>query len=322
MNYRKSCAILGALSLSASGAIAHEDISASSTTPDTSIVSPAAPTTEELAADSLDKFIVHHATEHFFDTGKERNLARWRGGMQSICPLTSGLSSEQSAFVSARLRALAAYVGAPVQPESNCKTNVAILFTDNPQQSMDSVKKWTSVYFRNRYAGGMKKLIEYKPGHAIQGWYLETSGGSTVLNSDISLVNLNVLPLWPEITLNYHATDSLGTRLGGGSGSGVGIGVVILVVDTTKTSGYSIGSMADYLSMLALSVVQSPDHCDPLPSILDLMSSICSARETPTAMTAGDLAFLKALYYLNTGLGPSHSRDDIHDNMARQFKLR
>jgi hypothetical protein len=67
-------------------------------------------------------------------------------------------------------------------------------------------------------------------------------------------------------------------------------------------------------------VVQSPDHCDPLPSILDLMSSSCGTREKPTDVTAGDLAFLKALYYHNTGLGPTLSMDDIEINMMRQLK--
>jgi hypothetical protein len=74
--------------------------------------------------------------------------------------------------------------------------------------------------------------------------------------------------------------------------------------------------------MLTLSVVQSPDHCDALPSILDLMSSSCSTRERPTAITASDLAFLKALYYLNTRLGPSLSRAAIQANMMQQFGLR
>jgi hypothetical protein len=138
----------------------------------------------------------------------------------------------------------------------------------------------------------------------------------------VGLVRLNVLPVWPQITQNYLASDTLGTRLGGGSGSGSGIGVVILVVDTSRVAGYSIGAISDYLAMLTLSVVQSPDHCDSLPSILDLMSSACAEREMPSAITAGDLAFLKALYYKNTGLGPSLSRNQIEDNMIRQFNPR
>jgi len=108
----------------------------------------------------------------------------------------------------------------------------------------------------------------------------------------------------------------------GSGGSGSGIGVVILIVDTTKVGGYSIGTIADYLAMLALSVTQSPDHCDPLPSILDLMSSSCDSREKPTAITAGDLAFLKALYYRSTGLGASPSRAATAANMVQQLARR
>jgi hypothetical protein len=52
------------------------------------------------------------------------------------------------------------------------------------------------------------------------------------------------------------------------------------------------------------------------------MSPSCGAREKPTAVTAGDLAFLKALYYRNTGLGRSLTRYEIQDNMLRQFNRR
>jgi hypothetical protein len=290
--------------------------------PDVAVTAPTPPTDQELAGHGLYEFIVHHATVHFVNTGTTGNLARWRGGMQSICPLTEGLTPAYNAFVTARLRALAAYVGAPVQSEPQCKDNVQIIFTNTPQERMDAVIKWATVYFRNRYSGGMRDLIKYRSDHAIQGWYITTSGGARVLNTDVEFVGLSVLPVWPQITQNYIGNGTLGTHLGGGSGSGIGIGIVILVVDTTKAVGYSIGTIADYLAMLTLSVAQSPDHCDPLPSILDLMSSSCGAHEMPKAITAGDLAFLKALYYKNTGLGPSLSRDEIQDNMMRQFKLR
>jgi hypothetical protein len=108
--------------------------------------------------------------------------------------------------------------------------------------------------------------------------------------------------------------------LGAVSGSGSGIGIVIVVVDTTKVVGDTIGTISDYVAMLTLSLAQSPDHCDPLPSILDIMSSGCGARDVPIGVTAGDLAFLKALYYRNTGLGPSMSKDEIQANMMLQFK--
>jgi hypothetical protein len=292
--------------------------SASPKIPDVSVTAPAPPTDQQLAGDSLSQFITHHATVHYPNTVTAGNLARWRGGRQSICPLTVGLERGYNAFVTARLRALAAYVGAPVQSDPHCKNNVQIVFTTNPQKRMDDVVEWATVYFNIRYSGGMKDLIAFRSDHAIQGWYMTTSGGAIVLNTDVALVRLSVLPVWPQITQQYVGPE---TPFGGG-GSGSGIGSVILIVDTTKVVGYTIGTIADYLAMLTLSVAQSPDHCEPLPSILDLMSSSCVTRELPTAITAGDIAFLKALYYRNTGLGPSLSKAAIQDNMMRQFKLR
>jgi len=290
---------------------------------DVTVKAPTPPTDQELAGNGLDEFIVHHATTHFVDTTTTGNLARWRGGRQSICPLTEGLSPGYDAFVTARLRALAAYVGAPVEPDLQCKANVQIVFTSHPQEKMDSITKWaTGPAFQNRYAGGGKDLIAFKSDHAIQGWYMTTGGGSAVLNTDIGMVGFSIQPVWPQIAQKYIGSTATGTRVSGGSGTASGIGIVILVVDTTKVVGYTIGTIADYLAVLTLSVAQSPDHCDLLPSILDIMSSSCGTREMPTGITAGDLAFLKALYYKNTGIGPSLSRAAIEANMMDQFKLR
>jgi hypothetical protein len=284
--------------------------------PDVTVTAPRPPTDEELAGESLHQFIRHHATAGNLGLTDDlrRNVPHWIGGRRSICPLTVGLSPGYNAFVTARLRALAAYVGAPVQPGPQCEYNVAILFTNNPQEKMDEVFKWATVYFRNRYSGGMRDLIKFTSNHAIQGWYLMGGG----LNNDLALAHLDVLPIWPQVTQTHVGSDTTGSHLGGG---GVrGIGVVILIIDTTKVVGYTIGTIADYLAMLTLSVAQLPDHCDPLPSILDLMSSSCGARGIPTAITAGDLAFLKALYYRNTWRGPSIPT--IEGDMMRQFKAR
>jgi hypothetical protein len=276
--------------------------------PDVTVTAPRPPTDDELAGDSLYQFIVHHGTVHYLNTGTGGNIGHWRGGRQSICPLTSGLDAGYNDFVTARLRALATYVGAPVQSDPHCKDNVRIIFTARPEEGMKDVVEWASVYFNIRYSG-MKQLLGFRRDHAIQGWYMTTVWGASVLNTDVALLKLNLLPIWPQIA----------PRRGDDTN---GIGVVILFVDTTAVAGDAIGTIADYLAMLTLSVVQSPDYCDPLPSILDLMSSSCGTREKPTAMTAGDLAFLKALYYHNTGLGSSLSRFQIQDNMMRQFGRR
>ena len=129
------------------------------------------------------------------------NLARWRGGLRSICPQTVGLTPGFAAFVTARVHALATYVGAPVQSDPNCDSNVEILFANDPPQNIDKVTKWaTGPNFHNKYSGGMRDLIEFTSDHAIQGWYLMGGGA---LNTEVASLDLDVWPLWPQITQNY-----------------------------------------------------------------------------------------------------------------------
>ncbi|MGO9424377.1 MAG: STN domain-containing protein [Steroidobacteraceae bacterium] len=281
--------------------------------PDATVIAPRPPTDQELAGDSIYQFIVHHATTPYpSNTAAVGSLTRWRGGRpETICPLTLGLSPAYNAFVSARLRAVAEKVGAPVQPDVNCEGNVRILFTSEPEKLMSAVYKWASSRLGVKYPNQPKKLLLKSSSHAIQGWYITAGRGGNILNTDAQQLGpLNLLPLWPL---------AIQTGLRGAGCCYGGIVSVIIVVNTPKVVGYTIGSIADYVSMAALTLVQSPDHCDPLPSILDLMAPSCSEREKPSGITAGDVAFLKALYFRNTGLGPSLSRSDIQGNMLRQF---
>jgi hypothetical protein len=186
-----------ALSHSGLPSILHDgNAGTSAAIPAVAVTTPGPPTEEQLAADSLYQFVLHHATTRYVSTATTRNLARWRGGKQSICPMTVGLASKDNAFVTARVRALAAFVGAPVQSDRECAVNVQILFTSNPKEGMDAVMKWATApaTFGIRYSGGKGDLLAYRGGHAIQGWYITTRGGARVLNTDVALVGLMYCP--------------------------------------------------------------------------------------------------------------------------------
>src|ERR1700690_1629599 len=45
---------------------------------DVTVKAPTPPTDQELAGNSLDEFILHHATTHYVNTSTTGNLARWR----------------------------------------------------------------------------------------------------------------------------------------------------------------------------------------------------------------------------------------------------
>jgi len=69
-------------------------------------------------------------------------LSRWAA---PLCPQTGGLTAPFDAYVSARVKAVAASVGAPVDRHPNrnfpCKPNLLIVFTTTPQTLMDNVRK-------------------------------------------------------------------------------------------------------------------------------------------------------------------------------------
>jgi hypothetical protein len=284
--------------------------------PDVGVIAPPPPTTQELAPEGLYQFIVHHGSTHYgAATGAVGgSLLRWRGGRaETICPGTTGLDEGYDAFVSARLRAVAAFVGAPVQPDDQkCTPNVQIIFTQDPRSVMAAVQQWGARALRVKFDHQMQKALDISDEHTIQGWYVTAGGGANVLNRDPGLVGgIDLQALWPRVipTSNQANGDTNRSILG-----------VVLVINTKKVAGVAIGSIADYAALVSLTIVQNPDQCDPLPSILDLMSPACTSRDKPASITAGDVAFLKALYYKNTGLGGTLSRDSIQVNMMQQLR--
>lgn len=284
--------------------------------PDVAAIAPAAPTAAELAGDGLSQFIVHHASTHYSASvgAATGGLLRWRGGRsETVCPETSGLGQDYDDFVSARLRAVAAFVGAPVHPDTQCVPNVHILFTTQPRSAMQWVLDRGAHTLGVKFPHQMEKELDVSGQHAIQGWYITAGGGAAVLNADPQFIGgIELQGLWPRVIPSSAYVN----------GGGRSILTVFLAVDTNKVAGYTIGAIADYLAVAALTVVQSPDHCDPLPSVLDLMAPSCASRGAPTSVTAGDIAFLKALYFRNTGLGRTLSRDEIEINMLQQFRDR
>ncbi len=282
--------------------------------PDVTAITPRAPTAAELAGGSLCEFVVHHGTTNYpASVGAiGRGLLRWRGGRpQSRCPLTLGLDPGYNDFVTARVRAIGTYVRAPMNPDLHCRPNFEVLFTTDPEKSMAAVLKWAGSSLGTGYPHQTQKLLEHSANHPIQGWYITVGGGGMVLNQDAGFIGgQDLQALWPLVIPTSMR----------GNDAGRGIIEVILVIDTAKVAGATIGSIADYAAMVGLSVIQSPDHCDLLPSILDLMAPTCQSREKPAGISAGDLAFLNALYFHDTGLGRTLSRDEIERNMLDQFK--
>jgi hypothetical protein len=277
--------------------------------PDVTVIAPRPPTPQELAGEAVHDFVHVHA-KPAVGTGQ---LPRWRIG---ICPLTRGLSPAFNDFVSARILAVAASVGAPNQDVRKCsRRNVYILFTTEPKKLLEELEKEDSKLLGFHYPHQTQDVETIT--HPIQGWYVTSSRGarggevldeaSPLLPLEVGIMNQGKLP--PGLP---------GSRLSSSVSSGI-VNVTI-VTDINKVVGHEIGPISDFVAMLALTQAFASEQCGTLPSIMDLMAPNCGQREKPTGITAGDLAFLRALYQTDPEAVLSLERSTILDNMMRQFK--
>ena len=238
-----------------------------------------------------------------------------------VCPITEGLPPAFNAFVTARVLKVAHDVGAKTDVSGKCKANVEILFTDQPQAVVKALAERT-----NGAILGMHFLHE-RPHlmlvtHPIQGWYV--TGTRYDENSIEPVLSVgtdgSTKPMDDKaigIDSAYHNAPervALGSKIPMRRISAI-VNALILV-DTSKLAGHEIGPVSDYIAMLALSQPSSLDACNALPSILDLMSDDCDARQKQQALTDSDWAYLKALYAADLGATTvSVQKDNIAGGM-------
>lgn len=235
-------------------------------------------------------------------------ITRWGEG---ICPQTVGLRPSAVRFINDRLRAVAKDVGAPVNGHANCVVNIEIVFTTTPQAMIDHVREKRPDLLG--YADNEEKIAALaKVVRPIQAWYSTQTRdlhGKPVLD----VAHRRGVPLeipCPPSTCYFPDAvqfESTGSRLGDGLRSE--FHHVIVVADPTKLTDYSVGQLADYIALMALSQVATPDACQPIASITNLLAPGCA--QTPDAISATDLAYLRGLYRMHAGMDWRIQRHEI-----------
>ena len=259
-------------------------------------------------------------------------LARWKIG---VCPLTYGLFPSGNALVSARIKEVAAAVGAPVDTTTPCKTNLRVVFTRHPQEFMDVVKKKAQWLLGSHYRRQTNELATVKD--PIQAWYATATADRTgaLTMDDIGDIGGGCTFSMPSQFSG--GTDPAGRAIVGGppveitasscasvNGSRISEGfhsefrVVTVVVDNNKVRKTDVRAAADYVAMVALSQTKSFSTCLALPSILNLMNADCEPEKTAKALTPNDMAYLSGLYQMNIGLNASLAKN----NLAAWMKIK
>jgi hypothetical protein len=237
-------------------------------------------------------------------------IARWKFG---ICTQTYGLSKpEYDKFVTDRIEAIAVEAGVELLP-APCRLNVEIVFTDKPQDFLDKVHQIGARLLGPRPS---QADIVAKMRYPIQAWYAtgnrDLAGNLLLDDEDDSDAGFNdsksgVLPHVP-----FRSVEGFRWR----TGLNAELAHIYVVADTTRTQGYELGAVADYIAMLALSQTQSFDACKPMPSISNLISPACDAELKPKAITDTDMAFLRGVYTMDPGANLQQQQNHIANQIA------
>jgi len=91
---------------------------------------------------------------------------------------------------------------------------------------------------------------------------------------------------------------------------------VLVVADKKAVEAKDIGLLSDYLVMLTLAQPRRLDGCNSMPSVIDTLSPASCPHDAPDGMTAGDAAYLTALYKADLELRKNFEESDISDRMA------
>ena len=231
-------------------------------------------------------------------TLSDGKIAQWKSG---ICARTYGLSQDQyNQFVTDRVENTAAEVGINLQP-SPCRLNVEIIFTDKPQ---DFLSRVNGLGARLLGATLSQSDAAQNMRYPVQAWYntaTRDNNGSLIQDNQDSPVPTTTAN---SVLQNFNSANfasSTGSRITNGQSSE--LSHIYVVADTNKTQEFSLGAIADYITVLIFSQSQDFDNCKAIPSIANLVSPLCNADLKPKGMTDADLAYLKAIYRTNSDTG-------------------
>ena len=253
-------------------------------------------------------------------TRLSEKIPRWKSG---ICPVVEGLPAGYAAFIATRLKAIAQKAGAPVNADPKCRPNIQILFTAKPQEVGDALRQGKSYYlgwFDNLGQRDQLAMVT----HDIQAWYLTATvdyhGAWHVDLPRFNFFNNNAFGFTGGNAEDYVGFGKIGGRINNGIASY--LHNVVIVADSSKLKEYEIGSLADYIAMLALSRPKSFDACWEVPSITNLLAKDCEKLRKTATLSDNDAAFLHGLYKMSTGASEFQQRAEIRYFVERNKEPR
>jgi hypothetical protein len=258
-------------------------------------------------------------------TGK---IARWESG---VCPLAIGQKPGVATMMTARIKEIATIVGAPVNANPSCTPNIEVIFTTTPQALLDDVRKNDPDYLGYADNSSRQQALATVT-RPVQAWYetetIDLDGMARIdsarrLGAGITMPNFTAFSMPSSMGVNRQPLDLPYATYARVTGNHINDGTrsafhhVIIAVDSSKLAGQKLGPLADYITMLALTQLNSLDTCQQLPSIVNLLAPGCEQKSDE--ITQIDLAYLRGLYKMGNDQSLLFQRNDITDQMKQSL---
>jgi hypothetical protein len=246
-------------------------------------------------------------------------ISRWH---DPVCVQVEGLAqAAQADAIKARIESVSRAVGLPAA-RADCKANVEIVFSDDPQATMDLVaqRREDLLGYYHRTERDRLKTVS----HPFQAWYKTSTRGDGDRSGAV-FSGLDFTSADPDHAAANLMTDdpNKGTPTGCADSPRFKSCLtsefenVFIVVDARALRNKGAGLAADYLAILALSQPKTLGGCSVLPSILDLTArAACEGRDAPGGLTPADAAWLTALYASDPQAKGASAQSDIARRMA------
>lgn len=257
-------------------------------------------------------------------------IGRWQA---PICPIIYGIPPAYAKFVTDRVKDVALQSGVRVDEKEKCGGNIQIIFTTTPQALMDNIRNEHPVYlgyFDNSSQADQMTTLR-RPVHAFYTTQTRDFTGRRFIDKPACGAGLTLdLPAPPSAGPMSESSTGMTTMnlcapvMAVSGMRYIGDGVtsefahIVIVVNTPEVVDLEIGSLSDYIAMLALSQPVRFDACQDLPSITNLMiEPPCAANTVMTVISAHDLAYLKGLYKMTAGRSLSLQKNEISYRMKQ-----
>ncbi len=252
-------------------------------------------------------------------------LARWEA--PPACPLVSGLPRQDGEYILDRLSEIAIGARIPLA-EENCRPNLYILVTDQPEALLRGMEKRNRAFtfgynFSLRAQTPASVVDEFiKTPRPVRVWYnsaekdawglalaycpaadlaaIECQMGSAYTSASPGMM-ATPRSLQPEC-LRPHFDPGQVYQCGRAATGGTRVSFndlwwlsrVFVIVDQKRLHAVTLRQLADYVAMASLAKLKPDIHLGDTPTILTLFDA--APQGSPSGITDWDKAFLKSLY--------------------------